>query len=157
MQKVKDFLRGFIKTRSTGFYFASVACAISLLTFLIYLLYGTVGGGQQYFSLAALLILGGSMLAFAALCLFKQTANWAPLAQAALIFVAFLVFIYSCYRYFTTIFYSGFSFAAIGRMNGMFTASLILFFLSMVLSQIGVHMKQYRTNKEVEVQEEDHD
>lgn len=157
MQKLKDFLREFKDTRTVGFYIAASACAVSLLTFLIYLLYATVGGGQQYFSLAALLILGASMLAFAALCLFKQTAPWAPFAQAVLIFIAFLIFVYRCYRYFTTIFYSGFSFEGIGRMNGLFTASLVLFFVSMILSQIGVHMKQYRKDGKTEAVEENHE
>lgn len=157
MQKLKDFLSGFIKTRSVGFYISSGACVVSLLTFLIYVLYATVGGGQQYFSLAALLILGASAVAFAALCLFRQTSPWAPLAQAVLIFISFLIFVYRCYRYFTTIFYSGFSFEGIGRMNGLFTTSIVLFFVSMILSQIGVHMAQYRKNEEAEVQEEAHD
>ncbi len=144
---MKEFISNFFKDKSKGFYVSLSAAAASLLTLIIYVLYATVGGGQMYFSALALIFVIVSVVAFCAMAIFKPTAAWAPFVQAVFFFIAFLAFIYGCYRYFSEVFYGGVTLNAIIRMNGLFTASLLLFFISTVLTQIGVHMKQIKTDK----------
>lgn len=135
-------MKEFLKNKGAGFYVSATAALLSLITLIVYALYATVGNGQQYFSVPALLLLAASILAFGAMCIFRPTAAWAPFVQTVLLFIAFLVYIYACYRYFTEVFYGKVNLSAFKNMNKWFFACLIFFFVSMVLSQVGVHMRQ---------------
>lgn len=135
----------FLKSKGVGFFVSATAAMLSVITLFLYALYATVGEGLQYFSLTAIILLAASFIAFGVLCIFRQTAAWAPFVQAVLLFISFLVFVYACYRYFTEVFYGGLNLVAFEIMNKWFFVSFLFYFVSMVLSQIGVHMSQ--TNK----------
>lgn len=141
-------MKDFFKSKGAGFYVSASAAVLSLITLIVYALYATVGEGQQYFSTASIILLAVSVAVFAAACIFRQTAPWAPFLQAVFVFTAFLVFVYACYRYFTEVFYGGINSTAFEIMNKWFLASIILFFVSTVLSQVGLHMRQTKTRKE---------
>lgn len=136
-------MKKFFKSRGAGFYTSASAAVLSLVTLIVYLVYANKGG-MQYFSVAAAVLLAASVVFFAAGCLYKHTERLAAVFQAVLVFAALLVFIYACYRYFTEVFYGGVNAAAFEIMNKWFLASIILFFISTVLSQIGVYMRQSR-------------
>ncbi len=140
-------MKDFFGSKAVGFYVSAAAAVLTLATLIVYVLYGTVGGGGRYFSPVALTFLILSIAAFAGMCIFKVTAPWAGFVQAAFLFVSFLVCLYTCYRYFTEVFYGGLTAQAFSMMNKYFLAMLILYFLSVIVSQVGAEMRQRKQSQ----------
>ncbi len=137
-------MKEFFGSKAVGFYVSAAAELLATVTLVVYALYGTVGGGAQYFSPVALVLLIVGIAAFAGMCIFKVTAPWAGFVQAVFTFVAFLVYIYHCYRYFSEVFYGGITAQAFALMNKYFLAALILFLLTVVVTQVGAQMRQLK-------------
>lgn len=137
-------MKDFFGTKAAGFYVSVASVILSLATLLVYVLYGTVGEGEQYFSPLALTLLVVSILAFGGMCIFRMTAPWASFVQAALLFASFLICLYSCYMYFSEVFYDGITARAFELMNKYFFYSLILYLLSVITSQVGAQMRQLK-------------
>lgn len=146
-------MKEFIKTRSIGFFLAAASILFSLLNLILYIVYFMVGEGSQYASLAALLLLIGSIVCYIPLSYFKKTERIAVLLEAILLFLSFLFHIYSSYRYFTEVFYGGFNMNSLGMMNSCFLCSYIFYVLSLILSQISVYMKQSKDMENVRKEE----
>lgn len=137
-------MKDFFGSKAVGFYVSAASVVLSLATLLVYALYGTVGGGAQYFSPTALVLLIVSILAFCGMCIFRVTAPWASFVQAVFLFASFLVCLYSCYMYFSEVFYGGITERAFELMNKYFLFSLILYLLSVLTSQVGAQMRQIK-------------
>lgn len=137
-------MKGFFGSKTAGFYVSAAAVVLSVITLVVYALYGTVGEGGRYFSPVALTFLVLSILAFCGMCIFRITAPWAAFVQAVFLFVSFLIYLYACYRYFTEVFYGGVTAQAFAMMNKYFLASMILYFVSVIVSQVGAQMRQIK-------------
>lgn len=79
--------------------------------------------------------------AFAALLLFKPTANHAPLALWGGAFASFLVYIQNIYMYFTGIFYNGVSAEAFALIDPVVLTSTLLFVIAFVTANIAIYCK----------------
>lgn len=140
-------MKDFFSTKAAGFYVSVASVILSLATLLVYVLYGTVGDGGQYFSSVAMMFLVISIVAFGVMSVFKVTAPWASFVQAALLFISFLICLYSCYMYFSEVFYGGITGRAFQLMNKYFLYSLILYLLSVITSQVGAQMRQLKKSE----------
>lgn len=144
MQKLIDLN---FKEKTVGFYLSVAAAILSILLAIVYAC-GYNHSVYMSWTVFALALIAG--IVFFILAIFKPTQPFAAVVMEVLVFLSFLVFIRTVYMYFSEVFYGGFSFSGLSNVNPIFYTCLILFILSIVLSNIGIYAKFNKTAKSVE-------
>lgn len=140
-------LEEFFESRSAGFYVSLAAAALSIITPILYVI---AYAGTVYMSWIAFALPFVAAALFVGLAFFKQTERLAPLVMGIVDFVAFLLFIHAVYLYLSEVFFGGISLEAILNINPLFILCTLFFLACVVLSNIGVYMKQSSANASVE-------
>ena len=143
--KILNYLKDFIKTRTTGFYISSVGALLCLISSFIYW-GGYVGSpdiGSYYNVGVPLLLLFGSLI-FVGMILFDVTSKFATPVLWIITLAAFCLDIRTSYMYLTTVFFGGVTWDAFATMNMGFFLPLLFMLIALILSFIGIIKKQGR-------------
>ena len=132
--------------KQKGFY-VSLASIILLLVANVCYLTGFTGLLLEYNDSNVMLISVIGILVFIVLLLLKYTSNYSPIVLWMVNVVAFLSFILNIYMYFTGVFYNGLTAEAFGLIEPIVLVSLVLFLISMIVSNVSMYMNHVATKK----------
>lgn len=123
-----------------GFY-VSLISAICLVAANVSYTNGFTGNLLEYNINNVMPVTLVGVIGFAALLLFRPTANYAPLVLWGGAFVSLLVYVQNIYMYFTGIFYNGISAEAFALIDPVVWTSTLLFAISFISANISMYMK----------------
>ena len=132
--------------KQKGFY-VSLASIILLLVANFCYLFGFTGLLLEYNSSNVMIVSIIGILIFVILLLIKYTSNYSPIVLWMVNVVAFLSFILNIYMYFTGVFYNGLTAEAFGLIEPIVLVSLVLFLISMIVSNVSMYMNHVATKK----------
>lgn len=127
--------------KTVGFYFSVVSMILLILSMVLYKTKFTGILSEYYNNVVFIPAIIGLVLSVI-LLIFNKTSKYSPIVLWVCTFISFLLFIQAIYMYFTGVFYNGVTSEAIALINKGVLVSVIFYFITCVISNIAVWLKQ---------------
>ena len=127
--------------KTVGFYFSVVSMILLILSMVLYKTKFTGILSEYYSNVVFIPAIIGLVLSVI-LLIFNKTSKYSPIVLWVCTFISFLLFIQAIYMYFTGVFYNGVTSEAIALINKGVLVSVVFYFITCVISNIAVWLKQ---------------
>lgn len=128
-----------LKTKTIGFY---LGLAGAVLCIALSILYKSFYGQSEYYSATSSLFIVLGAALFLLLSLSNYTSRYAAIPMLIGVFVGLLLFVNAVYIYFADIFYGGVNKEAFEAMDPKMIISLVMFFVTIVISNVAMWLRQ---------------
>lgn len=128
-----------------GFYIAICSILLAVIANCVYLSFSDAL--LEYVNVSATIPAFLGIFVYAGLLLYKRTSKYSPLVLWVLNLISFLLFILYVYMYFSGVFYNGITAEALSLIDAKVIWSVVLYFLSAVLSNVAIYLKSEKEIK----------